>query len=587
MGRFFSQAQLLTVAAAAAGVAARGGQGNGHSSGHGAHGSADYVIVGAGPAGVVLAEQLSRDGTKSVVLIEAGPDSINNATIDTPAMYPFITEQYWNYTAQPDDNLGGVAHALQQGRTIGGGSGVNGMAYCRGSASVFDDWATLSGNDGLAWESIFQDFLEVSHYTENPNADYDQVVNISAYGDGPLEVSRVGTLTGFEDPFFNALQAELGLDEVDLTDGSGIGLDRGLSSITAVNRTRSYARSAFGPLIENRSNVQILTNAWVSKINFEGTTAVSVTYNVGGVATTVKGKEIIVSGGAINTPKLLMLSGVGPKETLEPLGIEVVADIPDVGANLRDHAFAIIELDVDPDILTLYQWFENATVNAEAKADYATNRTGILSSNNGFTYGTYRLPDSTWDGIDGTHYTSLPEDRPHILFEFSSLPFLPTDGSALTTWASLVQPEGSGSVSINTTDYTVDPLIYTNYYSTEADKAAIIAGYKLLMNITQHEEIKAVTVSQVFPTTELTTDDEIWAAIQSQSYSFHHPMGTVAIGKALDSNWRLNGLSGIRVVDSSTFPLPVTCHPQATVYALANRAAKDVMAADAEACESD
>lgn len=461
------------------------------------------------------------------------------------------------------------------------------MAYCRGSASLFDDWAALSGNEGLAWESIFQDFLEVSHYTENPHADYEQIVNTSAYGNGPLEVSRVGTLTGFEDPFFNALQTELGLEEVDLTDGSGIGLDRGLSSITAVNRTRSYGRSAFGTLIENRSNVQILTYAWASKINFKGTTAVSVTYNVDGVATTIKGREIIVSGGAINTPKLLMLSGVGPKETLKPLGIKVVADIPDVGSNLRDHAFAIIELDVVPEILTLYQWFENATVNAMAEADYAANRTGILGSNNGFTFGTYRLPDSTWDGINGTHYTSLPKDRPHILFEFSALPFLPTDGSALSIWASLVQPEGSGSVSINTTDYTVDPLIYTNYYSTEADKAAIIAGYKLLMNITQYDEIKAVTVNQVFPTKQLTTNDEIWAAIQSQSYTFHHPMGTVAIGKALDSDWRLKGLRGIRVVDSSTFPLPVTCHPQGTVYALANRAAKDIMAADAKECESD
>lgn len=162
------------------------------------------------------------------------------------------------------------------------------------------------------------------------------------------------------------------------------------------------------------------------------------------------------------------------------------------------------------------------------------------------------------------------------------MPFLTTNGSALTTWASLIQPEGSGSVSINTTDYTADRLIYTNYYGTEADKAAIIAGYKLLMKITQNEGIKNITVRQVFPATELTTDDEIWGAIQSQTYTFHHPMGTVAIGKALDKNWRLNGLRGIRVVDSSTFPLPVTCHPQSTVYALANRAAKDIMAADAD-----
>ncbi|EED13316.1 GMC type oxidoreductase, putative [Talaromyces stipitatus ATCC 10500] len=412
MGQLFFQVHLLAVAAIAVGVAARGGQG------HGRHGTqpADYVIVGAGPAGLVLGEQL------------------------------FVMEK----------------------------RALSSLKLVRTASTML-----------------------------------------------PLILLRCTLLL---DPFFDAVQNELGLDEVDMTDGRGIGLDRGLSSITAINRTRSYGR----------------------------TTAVSVTYRVDGKATTIKGKEIIVSGGAINTPRLLLLSGVGPKETLKPPGIEVVAGIPDVGSKLRDHALSIIELEVVPEIILHTN----------------VNRTGILGSNNGFVYAAFRLPDSTWDGIDSSHHTSLPEDCPHILLEFSALPFLATPDSALTAWASLFQPEGSGSVTINTADYTVDPLIYTNYYSTEAERAAIIVGFKILMNVIQNEEIKKLTINQIYPTTPLTTDDEIWAVIQAQTDTFHHPMGTVAIC--------------IRVVDSSTFPLPVTCHPQATVYALANRAAKDIIAADAD-----
>ena len=275
-----------------------------------------------------------------------------------------------------------------------------------------------------------------------------------------------------------------------------------------------------------------------------------------------------------------MLSGIGPADKLSSLGISVVADFPDVGANLRDHAFSIVELLVTPNVLTLWQWYENATEELLAQEQYSANRSGPLGWNNGFVYAAFRLPNSVWDGVNGTHYNSLPNDRPHALVEFSTVSFLSENASAITAWASLVQPQASGHVTLQSSDYRDDPLIYTNYYGSPADKAAILYSYKKVRAILEQQEVAKLTVEELYPGTNVTSDKDIWAAIQANTFSFRHPVGTVAIGKAFNSNWRLKGVEGIRVVDSSTFPYPTTCHPQAVVYALANRAAKDILKAD-------
>ena len=457
------------------------------------------------------------------------------------------------------------------------------MAYCRGSSSVFDEWAELSGNPGLAWNSLLEDFRETSDYGIEAYADYEQFVNTTVYGDGPLQVSRNGGLTGFDIPFADALKSTFDIEDIDMTDGSGIGLDRGIASINAGERTRSYARVTFGTLIENRPNVQMIHSAEVSNIGFSGQTAVNVTYLdiLKNKTSTIKAKEIIVSSGAINTPKLLMLSGVGPKDQLSKLDIPVIADIPDVGSNLFDHVFSIVQLEVTPEVKTFWQLFVNVTAKALAEEQYAANRSGPLGWNNGYTHAAFRLPDSVWDGISGTHYTDSPADRPHVLMEYTGVGFLPGNVSSITAWVSLVQPEASGHVALNSSDFRDDPLIFTNYYGSEADKAAMIYGYKKLRDeVLGTDAVKSLTVRELYPGTNVTSDEDIWAAIQKQSYSFRHPVGTVAIGKALDSNWRIKGLQGIRVVDSSTFPTPPSCHPQADVYALAHRAAKDIRKAD-------
>lgn len=560
--------------------------------------NADYLIVGGGPAGLVLAERLSRDGSNQVVLLEAGPETFNSTLLNSkfpwsthsnlslltgsaPAYFPFIADPLWNYTVQPEANLAGNAPGIPQGRVLGGGTAVNGMAYCRGAASVFDEWATLSGNPGLAWNSLLQDFHEVSRYKDPPTAEYEQFINLTAYGDGPLEVSRSSGLTGFEVPFVSTVERKLDLRQVDMNDGTGIGIDMGVSSIFAVNRTRSYARSVYAPLIEGRTNLQIRNGAWVSNLGFLANRAVNATYHLNGEVHTIHGKEIILSAGALNTPKLLMLSGVGPKEHLNSLGIPVVVDMPEIGSNLRDHALSIVQYLVTPKVLTVWQWSSNETEEPLATAQYSANASGPLGWADGFVYATFRLPDSVWQGLNDTHYTSLPPDRPHAFIQVTTIPFISTvNSSALTAWASLVQPEASGRVVLKSTDYRDDPLIYSNYYGTKADKAAIISAYQKLREVMNEDPVSRLITEEVYPGPAVSTNDDVWAAIQNQTFSFRHPVGTVALGAALDSNWRLRGLEGIRVVDSSTFPFPTTCHPQSVVYALANRAAKDILEAD-------
>ncbi|KAI4598809.1 hypothetical protein KJ359_002702 [Pestalotiopsis sp. 9143b] len=542
----------------------------------------DYVIVGGGPAGYVVAEMLSQNPSVTVTLLEKGPDEINNTDVNIPGTLLPSANDAWAYYSQPDENLGGLAPNLLQGSMLGGGTGVNLMGYCRGAASVFDEWAEVSGNQGLAWNSLLENFKATSRWVAQEGLEYEQVVNTTVFGDGPIEVSQQSFLTGLEVPFAQVLQDELDLPQVCLEDGTGIGVDMSVQSISA-NRTRSYARNTYGAIMEGRSNVQVLPNSWVSSIGFEGTKAINVTYvdTVTNVTTIIPAGEIIVAGGAINSPKLLMQSGVGPADVLSGLDIPVVADIPEIGANLWDHHYSYILLEVTEDITTYYQTFLNATESAIAEEEYADNHSGPLSSVSGESFATARLPDSIFNS---SHYPSLASDRPHVIYEYNGAP-LSTEATYLSRsivsgMTALVQPEASGYLTINSSDYTQAPLMFSNFYGSESDKTAILYAYKKLRELFANEALSEWIVSEAYPGANVTSDADIWSAIQESARSFHHPVGTVALGTVLDSEWRIKGLDNIRVVDSSAIPSLTTCHPQGVVYAVAHRAAQDIVKAD-------
>ncbi|KAK4244953.1 GMC oxidoreductase-domain-containing protein [Corynascus novoguineensis] len=550
-------------------------------------GQADYVIVGGGPAGFVLAEYLTRNPKTKVVLLEAGEDTSTNQYVTTPAEFFLALGEegiIWDYSVQPDPTLDGLAPTLAQGKSLGGGTAVNAMAYCRGAASVYDEWAEISGNAKLGWSGMLEAFKATTHWNGEVNVEYDMPVNSSSFGNGPLEISRQSEQLTFDQPYVDTVARELQVPVVDFVSGDGIGVSQGLQSIRVSNRTRSYAYNTFGYLANTRPNFQLRTSTWASKIGFSrNKTANSVQYNdvSTGKMRTVRGREIIVAAGAINSPQLLMLSGIGPAATLRQHGIGVVHDSPEVGQNLIDHHYAVIEYTATPEVDTMWQWRYNASRADIEAADYAKDGSGMLGLTNGAGLGAQRLPDAIFEGT-GDFQPSLPEDRPHVAYLYSTTPFLygTPNVSVLSGFAAVTQPESRGNVTLASADYRDAPLIFGNWWGAASDRAAVLAGYKQLRQLFALPELAAHTITELYPGANVTTDEELWAAIQQSSQSWHHPVGTTALGTVLGSDWRVKGVNGLRVVGASAIPVIPTCPIQAAVYALAYRAAVDIAEAD-------
>lgn len=553
--------------------------------------AADYVIIGGGVAGLVLAERLSADLKTTVELFEAGPDPTGDPSVFTPFLAGTLqgSKYSWNFTSQPDPNLNGVAPALAQGHGFGGGSEINVMAYCRGASSVFDEWAKISGIDSLEWKTLLEDFEQTTHLIVPSPLPYDVSINSSVFDHGPLEVSYERKEVNVEPYFSNAFKhdpkhpAKL----EDLTAGvTGIGLvSGGPHAIILKNGTRDYALPAYGYAAGVRPNVQLHHGTWAKKINFKGKKAVSVTYVDGSDESehTVYGKEIIISAGAINTPKLLMLSGIGPEDHLEDMKIPVISDNDAVGSSLYDHHSAVVMVEGPKDVFTANS-LGNPALVAKAEAEYKANGTGPLSTPGSSTFVTERIPDDVLKsfGVDVSFHLALPKDRPHVGYQYASAPFMPNPNN-LNAWSgfvALLQPEASGHIRLKSTDYRVDPIINSNYWGSEGDFAVEMYAYKRLISIMRSKTLEPVVVSEIFPGRNVTSDADIRAAMQQSARTFHHPAGAVSVGKALDASFRLKGLQGIRVVDSSAVPVLPTCHLQASVYALAHHAAKMILGED-------
>ncbi|HSR93472.1 MAG TPA: GMC family oxidoreductase N-terminal domain-containing protein [Solirubrobacterales bacterium] len=505
----------------------------------------DYVIVGAGSAGCVLAARLSEDPDVSVLLLEAGPPDTNQ-NIHVPLGYLQLagTEVDWGYFTAPEPRCNGRRIPLPRGRVLGGSSSVNAMVYIRGNRRDYDEW----GVPGWTWNDLFPYFLR-SEDNERGASQWHGV-------GGPLPVSdqRSGNRIS---PAFVEAAVEAGLPRNE--DFNGVEQDgAGMYQVTQRGGMRASAAVAYlHPAIE-RPNLTVLPYMHVNRVLFEGKRAVGVEASRLGEAQELRAeRETILCGGSFNSPQLLMLSGVGPAEHLAMREIETLLDQPAVGANLSDHACAY-EVFTTPEEESLLLALEPAALE-----EFTATQTGPFASNLAESGGFARVEEGA--------------PAPDVQFHVAPIQIVDEgmgDPQAHGVWVSacLLTPRSRGSVRLASKDPTAKPIVRNDFYAEEDDLERMVAALRLTGEICAQPAFEPYA-AEPFTVPDGNGDDALRAHLARTTFPIYHPVGTCAIGSVVDAELRVEGLEALRVVDASVMPVVPRGNTNAPTIALAERAA--------------
>jgi len=518
----------------------------------------DYVIVGAGSAGCVLANRLSADPSRRVLLLEAG-GSDKKMEVKVPAAFSklFRTEHDWDHNAEPDPNLKGRSLYIPRGKMLGGSSSMNAMIYIRGRRYDYDTWERM-GAKGWSYDEVLPYFRRSEH-NETIQDEYHGVageLNVSDLRDpNPLTTMFIdaGVAAGFErNPDFNGAYQ----------DGFGY------FQVTQKRGARHSTATAFLRPAAGRPNLTVETRAFTTRILFDGNRAIGVEYRRNDRSMEAHATaEVIVAAGAINSPQLLLLSGVGPADELRGHGIPVVVNAPQVGANLQDH----------PAILQIWESKLKVSMHLAEKPKqllkYLALRKGMLTSNvaeaGGFVHTRPGLPAADIQFHFGPAY-------------YADHGFETHDGHAFTLGPVLVSPESRGTIRLRSANPDDKPEITGNYLAAQSDMDAMVEGLKIGREIAAAGPFDEARGREIYPGSDFTTDAELEEFVRQKVALLYHPSGTCAMGKAdsavVDPELRVYGTEGLRVVDASVMPIVTGGNTNAPTIMIAEKASQTIVA---------